>query len=516
MFRGYVWCTFVDGLRFVLDPAILADLKTVQKEFLALDRLVFSTVDDVRWTLDRGWCPRKVFNSNIWTLELPVRLLNKRQSSAGTKGDRINRWRLAYHFASSARTPLDVAAQLDAKLEATGLMDTAVGEHRALVPILTTESPKFDVEEKEVRADVRAWDKDASDANRRLRDFIGPFANLDSDADIHARFAQEGCHLADLKVETVEKAMEGDVSRRTYLRLDALRDRLQLLPKLRALREVLGGLNDEGELEAEVDPLGTCTGRLDGQSPRLIGLNRSLRHYFRAEPGRVLVGRDYSQIQVRILADYSRDENLLEAFKREEDIHQVVAATIFGGRPSNISPAERKKAKAVSHGVNMGMGAETLADYATKACNVATTVDEARGILDDYFEIFPQVQRFRRRLFERARDEGLVRTRAGRRCQLADFEELHPGQVLAYLLQMAEADILKTSINLLYERLLPQAGNIVCILHDEIIVEADQGRVEKVSGLLKETMTDAANQHLEHCPAGESEVVIGQSWSELA
>lgn len=515
IFRGYVWCTLSDGGRYILEPTILAELKTVQRALIGLDRLVVSTLDDIRWLLGHGWSPQGLFDSNFWTVEIPVRLLNKQQSSAGLNGDALNRWRLAHHFASSTDSPLDVSALLGEKLEDEGLMKTAAREHRSLIPSLVTERPKFSVDLRALRQMLRADDSRLEDARRRIQNFLGPFANQNNLENVRERLSQDGIVLSEVTSRAVETVVDQTgISAPAHVPLEALQTRLELQPRLTATRSILRATNDDEHLDLEVDPLGACTGRLSSREPNLMGLDHHLRQYFQPVAGRLLLSCDFSQIQIRILADCSGDPRMLDAFREDQDIHRFVAGEVFQTSADGVSDDQRSAAKAVSMGVIMGMGAEALANYATDVCGVETSTSEARAILDGYFDSFPQVRRFRRRLYERAKDEGHLRARSGRRCLLPDFGELHPGQVLAYLLQMTEADILKDTVALLYEQLPSETASIVCLLHDEIVLEADAQHGE-IGAVLEAAMTEAAEQHLESCPPGGSETVFGETWADL-
>jgi hypothetical protein len=499
--RGEVWCTCPSGSRYRLDPAILDDLKTVRQALRELDRLVVTTLDDVR---------RLPLEGPVWTLEIPVRLLNKSQRSDASGGDRLSRWRLAHHFADETESPLDIASMLDKKLEEKELMETAQREHRALPSILRTESPCWSFKRKEAEQELRQRRETLRDATERLQRFVGPLAHPRHDGALRTRMAQEGFELEQTTLDVLE-----EIPNRAEVPREALVNLRRHQSKVNELQRLLRASDDEGNLETTVDPLGTCTGRLSNRDPNLMGLDRDLRGYFEAHEGCKLVARDFSQIQIRILADYSGDEHLLEAFEEGRDIHRFVASQVFDCSEEAVTPTQRTQAKAVSIGVIMGMGREALAEYATSTCDVDTSPEEAGRILDDYFSSFPGVREFRQRLFERAKQKGCVRARSGRRCQLVDVGSLHEGQVLSYLLQMTETDILEDSLIQLNKRLDAKRAKLVMLLHDEIILETDTSYVRQACDHLTASMNQAVESHLDTCPSGNEGTVSASTWNDL-
>jgi DNA polymerase-1 len=257
----------------------------------------------------------------------------------------------------------------------------------------------------------------------------------------------------------------------------------------------------EGRVHSSFRQTVAATGRLSSSDPNLQNIpirteaGREIRKAFIAPPGRKLVVADYSQIELRILAHISEDENLIQAFEEEQDIHRATAAKIFGVSPDLVSHEMRFAAKRINFALLYGMAAFTLG----KELGVSTS--EAKSYVDSYFAQFPRVRACLDGILEQARRSREVTTLFGRVRPIPDIAASNPNvrgnaerMALNAPFQGAAADIIKIAMVRL-DRALTQrrlASRLVLQVHDELVLEAPEGEVETISDLVREEMEGAA------------------------
>ena len=293
--------------------------------------------------------------------------------------------------------------------------------------------------------------------------------------------------------------------------LEKMRGDHPIVEALLEFREVEKLRSTYGEgLLAEVDPdhriratfnqTVARTGRLSSDQPNLHNIpvrserGRVFRTAFVAAPQHRLLIADYDQIELRCIAHLAEDPGLIQAFEAGEDIHTSTAAKIFGVDPSDVDVEERSKAKMVSYGLAYGMEAYGLAQ------RLSVPVSEAAVILESYFAAFPNVKAYMERTVEDARQRGYTETLFGRRRQIPELASGNrqirmagERQAMNAGIQGLAADIFKVALVRL-DAALENAGlrsRIVLQVHDEIIVEAPDEEVEKVSELMRQEMGNA-------------------------
>ncbi|HYU58605.1 MAG TPA: DNA polymerase I [Actinomycetota bacterium] len=257
----------------------------------------------------------------------------------------------------------------------------------------------------------------------------------------------------------------------------------------------------DGRLHTTYVQTAATTGRLSSTNPNLQNipirgeLGRQIRRAFiPGSPGEVLFVADYSQIELRVLAHLSGDENLARAFASDTDIHLATAATIAGLPPEAVDPEWRRRAKMVNYGLAYGMSAYGLAQ------RLGIAPDEAQEFIDAYFAGFPKVREFLDRQVATATTEGFTATILGRRRYLPELQSANPrmrdmGRRMALNapIQGTAADIMKLGMIRVDEALeasgLP--ARMVLTVHDELVFEVPQGSVDKVSDLVKREMEAA-------------------------
>ncbi len=317
-----------------------------------------------------------------------------------------------------------------------------------------------------------------------------------TDADVLAELAARGHQLPALLLEYREQAK----LKSTYV--DAL-------PKQ---------VGPDGRIHTRFNQAVAATGRLSSSDPNLQNIpvrtemGREVRRAFVAEPGQLLIAVDYSQIELRILAHLSGDPTLAAAFARGEDIHRATAALVFGVAPELVIPEQRRAAKTINFGLIYGMGAYALA----RELGVGNA--EAQRFIDAYFARLPRVRAYLDATKEQARTTGKVSTMFGRVRWIAGLDSKNAQirgnaerQAINAPVQGTAADLMKLSMIRLHAALgeRESAGRLLLQVHDELILEADQGAAERVAALAREVMEGAATLAV---PL-KAQVGIGPSWA---
>jgi DNA polymerase-1 len=275
-----------------------------------------------------------------------------------------------------------------------------------------------------------------------------------------------------------------------------------------------------GRLHTTFYQAGTATGRLSSANPNLQNipirteLGRGIRAAFIAEPGHVLLTADYSQIELRLLAHFSRDPLLVEAYRRGDDIHTLTASQVFGVPPLMVTPDHRRQAKVVNFGIVYGLSAFGLSQ------NLGIETSEAKQFITNYFEKYKGVRAFIDKTLEEARRDLKVKTLHGRIRPIPDINSKNANQrgfaertAVNTPLQGTAADLIKVAMiridKALRERELK--SRMTLQVHDELVFEVPEKEVETMQSLVRE--------HMEKVQALAVpllvEVGLGPNWRDL-
>ena len=246
----------------------------------------------------------------------------------------------------------------------------------------------------------------------------------------------------------------------------------------------------------------TATGRLSSTEPNLQNiptrteLGKKLRKVFKAEDGKIFVDADYSQVELRILAHISRDENMIEAFNSGEDIHAITASQIFKVPVEEVSKQLRSKAKAVNFGIVYGISEFGLAEQ------IDIKRNEAKQYIEQYLETYHGIKEFMTNVVEEAKRKGYVSTEFGRRRYIPELNSKNymirkfgDRAAMNTPIQGTAADIMKIAMIKVYNELKRRnlKSKIVLQIHDELLIETLLEEIEEVKDILKESMENAAN-----------------------
>ena len=245
------------------------------------------------------------------------------------------------------------------------------------------------------------------------------------------------------------------------------------------------------------------TGRLSCDSPNMQQCSARLKPAFIPRPGYVLLDLDYSQVELRVAAFISRSAPMIEAFQRGDDLHRLLAAKMANKAPEDVTPLERKRAKAGNFGLLYGMSPGGFQTYAATAYDVAMTLDEAQAVHAAFFEMWEGMRQWHERAKRRAYERGYVTSPIGRTQWLSDlysksaFKASHaernalnsPVQGFGSdLMQMAAASIMGTLPGYPLPRV--EGAHVVATVHDEICIEAPEDRWQEILVECKRRMED--------------------------
>ncbi len=275
-----------------------------------------------------------------------------------------------------------------------------------------------------------------------------------------------------------------------------------------------------GRLHTTFLQTGTATGRLSSVNPNLQNipirteLGREIRAAFTAEPGNVILAADYSQIELRLLAHFSQDELLVEAFRRGDDIHTLTASQVFGIPPLMVTADHRRQAKVVNFGIVYGLSAFGLSQ------NLGIEPSEAKQFINAYFEKYAGVRRFIDTTLEQVRRDGKVRTLFGRVRPIPDINSKNANQrgfaertAVNTPLQGTAADLIKIAMIRIDKAIAERAmkSRMTLQVHDELVFEVPENEVDIMKSLVREEMENA---HRLSVPL-LVEVGVGKNWRDL-
>ena len=278
--------------------------------------------------------------------------------------------------------------------------------------------------------------------------------------------------------------------------------------------------DEAGLVHTTFKQTGTATGRLSSAEPNLQNipirteLGRELRKFFiPTSPDRVLIDADYSQIELRLLADIAGDTAMRDAFVSGFDIHTDTASRVFGVDKDHVTVELRKKAKAINFGIMYGMGEHSLSE------DLHISRAEAKSYIDSYLNSYPDINRYLDEIIRTAYEQGFVTTKLGRRRFIPELAESNKmrkkfGERVAMNspIQGTAADIMKLAMIRVHDRLEKSGldAKLILQVHDELILEASAQDAEAAMALLCEEMENAVKLSV---PL-DVEAHIGKNWFE--
>ena len=263
----------------------------------------------------------------------------------------------------------------------------------------------------------------------------------------------------------------------------------------------------------------TATGRLSSSDPNLQNIpirseeGRRIREAFIAPDGYKILAADYSQIELRIMAHLSRDQGLMDAFAKGQDIHQATAAEIFSTNIDEVTANQRRSAKAINFGLIYGMSAFGLSKQ------LQITRAEAQNYIEQYFDRYPQVKNYMDETKQSAKKMGYVETVFGRRLYLADIESSNyqrrqyaERSAINAPMQGTAADLIKMAMILLHQKIREESfeAKIIMQVHDELVIEVNENQSDELSEITTSVMSEISKLDVDL----KVDADIGNNWDE--
>lgn len=276
-------------------------------------------------------------------------------------------------------------------------------------------------------------------------------------------------------------------------------------------------IGEDGRIHTSFNQTITATGRISSTEPNLQNipmrteLGRLIRKVFVPKDGYVFTDADYSQIELRVLAHISGDEQLIEAYRSDADIHRITASKVFHTPFEEVTDLQRRNAKAVNFGIVYGISSFGLSQ------DLSITRKEASEYIEQYFATYPKVKEFLDGQVEKAKETGYVTTIYGRKRPIpelksSNFMQRSFGERVAMNspIQGTAADIMKIAMIHVWEELREKnlSSRLILQIHDELLIETKREEAEEVARLLEEEMKKAANLEV----SLEADVHTGENW----
>jgi DNA polymerase-1 len=312
--------------------------------------------------------------------------------------------------------------------------------------------------------------------------------------------------------------------------LQAIRSEHEIVPRIERWRELSTliktyldvlpeQVDDRSRIHTTFLQAVAQTGRLSSTNPNMqnvpirTALGREIRGCFEAEQGSVLISADYSQIELRVLAQAADEDVLMEIFERGEDVHTATASRVFGVEGKDIDPGMRSKSKMINYGIVYGLSDYGLADR----LNIPR--EEAKEFIDAYLERFPKVAEFMAATIEQAKEASFVKTLWGRRRQIPElrarnYQVRTQGERLAVntVIQGTAADIIKLAMVRCHAALACSSltTRLLLTIHDELLFEGPPAESEEAVALIEREMVGV----WEHQPPMAVDIGVGANWLE--
>ena len=453
-------------------------------------------------------------------------------NEAVDKSERLSNWEFELsesqlqYAARDAAVLLPLREKLIDRIKALGLIQCAQLEFECVMPVVDIELAGFYMDKTRWLEQLAIVEEKRGEVANELQEMLGegvaqaslfgpPRANinLDSQQQVTEALTRLGIPLPD--------------STRNW-KLQPLAAQYPVVEKLLEYRTMQKALTSYGQnmiefinpktgrLHADFRQIGAPTGRFACTNPNIQQVPHAAeyRRCFMGYPAvRRLVIADYSQIELRILAEFSGDDAFINAFKSGADLHKVTAAQVFGVSTDQVTKEQRDFAKRLNFGVVYGIGAQRF------SIMTGVGVSDAEDILRRYFGTYKKLDSYLRDSANRAVDEKQARTGSGRLVKFnydpSDRQQVSMTQRNGKNapIQGTSADILKRALRLLSDELRETSAQIVNIIHDEIVVEVDEGEAEAVAEKVEHAMVAAGEEYLETVPV-MVESQIASEWTK--
>lgn len=303
--------------------------------------------------------------------------------------------------------------------------------------------------------------------------------------------------------------------RNSYELIDQYLNWKTAVTKVSNIEKLLESVGPDGRIHCNYRQMGTETGRLSAASPNLQQVNRGkdFRSKFVAAPGYLLVVADFSQVELRVAAELSGEERMLEAYRAGRDLHTETASLITGVPLDKVTKEARTSAKMANFGLLYGAGPATLQKQAIAQYGVDMSREEAGEIVDGFRTAYPTLYAWQQ--VEGTKTTKAVQTALGRRRMLTGFNDKYTTRINTQV-QGTAGDIAKLAIAKLWDSVVAAPADearLIAMVHDEIVLEVKEGREEHWGSVLKHAMETAGAEICSKVPI-EAEVSWGKTWAD--
>ncbi|HEC30434.1 MAG TPA: hypothetical protein ENI66_00255 [Candidatus Yonathbacteria bacterium] len=349
------------------------------------------------------------------------------------------------------------------------------------------------------------YHKDLAKIEKKIWKLAGREFNINSPKQLGEILFDE----LNLSAKGLKKTASGARSTRES-ELTKLKDEHEIVSEILSYRELQKLLStyidnipamvgDDGRLHSQLNQTGTTTGRMSSTNPNMQnipvreGVGNMIRNAFIAPKGYKLVAFDYSQIEIRVLAELSGDKVLTKTFREGRDVHSAVAARVFGVKESDVTKDMRRKAKVINFGIMYGMGVNALRE------NLGSDRKEAQEFYNNYFKKFPDIAGFMDSVKADARKYGYTETLFGRKRHFESIKSKLPfiraaaeRMAVNAPVQGTAADIMKIAMKKADEKIKKEniSARLIMSVHDELIFEIKEREVDKAVKIIKNAMED--------------------------
>ncbi len=448
--------------------------------------------------------------------------LDKSEQVSDWSADELSHSQIEY-AAKDAATMVPLREKIVEKLKSDGLIRVAKLEFDCVVPIATMELNGFylnaDCWREQLEKVKKEQEKIALELQGMLSAGVAQASlfgvaeiNLDSKAQVTDALKNLG-----VPVPETTRGWQLQPLAKDYPVVEKLLEYRSVAKAITSFGEtILEFINPEtGRIHADFRQIGAPTGRFSCSKPNVqqIPHGEEYRKCFRAEEGNTLIIADYSQIELRILAEFSNDENFIDAFKSGEDFHSSAAAQVFNIKSEEVTPEQRSFAKRLNFGVVYGIGSQRF------ALMTGVSQMEAENIMRRYFATYRGLDEWLRNAGNRVIQERNARTASGRMMRFR-FDEDDRKKIASAKrngknmpIQGTSADILKRALHLLHQVNTKTSAKLVNIVHDEIIVEVNESEPEQAARNLEQAMVSAAEEYVAKVPI-KVDVEISKEWTK--
>ncbi|MBQ9140596.1 MAG: DNA polymerase I [Lachnospiraceae bacterium] len=434
-----------------------------------------------------------------------------------------NRQALAEFFCYQAYTAYAAREVLEQKLKEAGMYDLMYDMEMPLSYVLyDMEKEGVIVKREELKAYGEALTARIGELERRIYDKAGEQFNINSPKQL-GEVLFEHMHIPGGKKTKTGYSTAADVLEKLASEYPIVNDILEYrgLAKLKSTyaEGLAHCIEEDNRIHTNFNQTITATGRISSTEPNLqnipmrMELGRRIRKVFVPREGCVLMDADYSQIELRVLAHLSDDEELIQAYQMDQDIHRITASKVFNTPFEEVTDLQRRNAKAVNFGIVYGISSFGLSQ------DLSISRKEAAEYIEQYFATYPKVKEYLDKLVSDAKKKGYITTMFGRRRPIpelssSNFMQRSFGERVAMNspIQGTAADIIKIAMIRVWKA-LKEAGlksKLILQVHDELLIETYEEEVEQVREILTENMKHAANLQVNL----EIDLHVGKNWYE--